>query len=56
MLSFHEVALLRMRALLARADGDEPAFREYAERYRARAIALGFDGHIAIAEAMLAGA
>ena len=54
MLSFHEVALLRMRALMARAGGNEPAYREYAERYRARAIALGFDEHVAIAEKMLA--
>ena len=51
-----KLALQRMRALLARADGDGDgqAFREYAERYRARAVCLGFEGHIATAETMFA--
>jgi adenylate cyclase len=52
-LTFHDVALLRMRALMARAEGDLPAYREAAQRYGERAGELGFDGHIAIAEAML---
>ena len=49
-----KLALQRMRALLARADGDGQAFREYAERYRARAVCLGLEGHIATAETMFA--
>jgi hypothetical protein len=48
----HEIWLLRMRALLARAQGDEAAYRAYRDRYRAMAKTLGFDGHIAWAEAM----
>jgi hypothetical protein len=39
-------------ALLARALGDEPAYRDYRDRYRAMATALGFEGHIKWAEAM----
>jgi len=42
-----------MRALIARARGDQVAFRDYAEGYRTRAVSLGFAGHIAIAEEML---
>ena len=48
----HEVQLLRMRALLARAHGDEVAYREFVERYRTRAAECGHAGHVAIAEAM----
>ena len=47
-----EIWLLRMRALLARAHGDETAYRDYRDRYRAMARSLGFEGHIAWAEAM----
>jgi adenylate cyclase len=43
---------LRMRALVARARGDAAAYRDFVERYRAEAESLGFDGHIAMAEAM----
>jgi adenylate cyclase len=42
----HEIWLLRLEALLAQATGNEPAYRDYRDRYRARAISLGFDGHI----------
>ena len=49
----HEIWLQRLRALLARARGDEAAYREYRDRYRAMATSLGFEGHIAWAEAML---
>ncbi len=42
----HDVWLLRMRALEARVRGDEPAYREYRDRYRAMANSLGFEGHI----------
>ena len=48
----YEVPLLRMRALLARAHGDEAAYRDFRDRYRAMATALGFDGHMKWAEAM----
>ena len=50
-----ELPLLRSRALLARARGDETGYREYADRYRARANGVGFVGHMALAEAMVAG-
>jgi adenylate cyclase len=48
----NEVPLLRLRALLARACGDETAYRDYRDRYRELATELGFEGHIAWAEAM----
>ncbi len=48
----HEIPLLRLRALLARAHGDEAAYGDYRDRYRALATSLGFEGHIAWAEAM----
>jgi adenylate cyclase len=44
--------LLRMRALEAQALGDEAAYRDYRDRYRAMANSLGFEGHIAWAAAM----
>ena len=48
----HELPLLRLRALLARAHGDEAAYRDYRDRYRAMAKSLGFEGHMKWAEAM----
>ena len=48
----NEIPLLRLRALLARAHGDEAGYRDYRDRYRAMATSLGFEGHIAMAEAM----
>jgi adenylate cyclase len=48
----HEIWLLRMRTLLARAHSDESAYRDYRDRYRDMAKTLGFEGHIAWAEAM----
>jgi hypothetical protein len=48
----NEIPLLRMRALLARAHGDEAAYRDYRHRYRAMATSLGFEGHMKWAEAM----
>jgi adenylate cyclase len=48
----YEVALCRLRALLARAHGDEAAYRALADRYRAMATSLGFEGHTALAETM----
>ena len=47
-----DIWLLRLRALLARAHGDDVAYRDLVERYRAMAESLGFEGHIAWAEAM----
>ena len=41
-----------MRALLARAHGDMTGYRDYRDRYRDMATSLGFEGHIAWAEAM----
>ena len=48
----NELPLLCMRALLAQAAGDMTAYGEYRDRYRNRATELGFEGHIAMAEAM----
>ncbi|MGH3562081.1 MAG: cyclase, partial [Mycobacterium sp.] len=48
----HELPLLRLRALLALASGDEVGHREFAKRYRTRATACGFEGHMKMAEAM----
>jgi adenylate cyclase len=48
----HELPLLRLRALLARARGDEDGYQDFADRYRKMATELGFEGHMAIAEAM----
>ena len=44
--------LLRLRALLARAQGDDAAYRDLRDRYRDTAKALEFEGHIDWAEAM----
>jgi adenylate cyclase len=44
--------LLRLRALLARAHGDDTAYRDYRDRYRSMATSLGYEGHIDWAEAM----
>ena len=48
-----EITLLRLRALLARARGDDVAYRNLVNRYRSMAESLGFEGHIAWAEAMI---
>ncbi len=50
--AIRDVTLLRLRALLARARGDDSAYRDLLSRYRAMAESLGFEGHIAWAEAM----
>jgi class 3 adenylate cyclase len=51
-LVMREIWLLRLRALLARAHGDETGYWDYRDRYRHMATSLGFEGHIAWAEAM----
>ncbi|PRC58993.1 hypothetical protein C6A85_25690, partial [Mycobacterium sp. ITM-2017-0098] len=47
-----DITLLRLRALLARAHGDDAGFRELANRYREMAEAHGYEGHIDWAAAM----
>ncbi len=47
-----DIWLLRLRALLARAHGDAAAYADFRDRYRDTATTLGFEGHIAWAEAM----
>jgi hypothetical protein len=51
-LVIREIWLLRLRALLARAHGDAAAYADFRDRYRDMAKTLGFEGHIAWAEAM----
>ena len=48
-----EITLLRLRTLLARARGDNDAYLVLVIRYHALAESLGFEGHIAWAEAMV---
>jgi hypothetical protein len=51
-LVIRDIWLLRLRALLARARGDDLAYRDLVRRYQDMAKMLGFEGHIAWAEAM----
>ena len=51
-LVMREIWLLRSRALLARARGDDTCYRDYRDRYRVMATSLGFEGHMQWAEAM----
>jgi class 3 adenylate cyclase len=51
-LVLRDIWLLRMRALLAQALGDDTSYRDYRDRYRATATSLGFEGHMKWAEAM----
>jgi hypothetical protein len=51
-LVIRDIWLLRLHALLARAQGDEARYREYRDCYRDMARTLEFEGHIAWAEAM----
>jgi hypothetical protein len=51
-LVIRETWLLRLRALVARAHGDDTAYRDYRDRYHEMATSLGFEGHMAWAEAM----
>jgi adenylate cyclase len=46
----HELPLLRSRALLAQAHGDEKGHRKFVEGHRAKAAAAGFEALLAIAE------
>ena len=51
-LAMRDIWLLRSRALLARARGEGVKYLEFVNRYRDMAASLGFEGHIAWAEAM----
>jgi hypothetical protein len=51
-LVMRDIWLLRLRALLARANSDEAAYRDFRDRYRDIAKTLGFEGHMRWAEAM----
>ena len=51
-LAIRDIWLLRLCALLSRALGDDVGYRDLVGRYRAKAESLGFEGHIALAEAM----
>jgi class 3 adenylate cyclase len=51
-LAGRDILLLRLRALLARAHGDAAAYAHFRDRYRDMARTLGFEGHMAWAEAM----
>ncbi len=53
--AMREITLLRLRALLTRARGDDVAHRDLVSRYRAMAESLGFEGHMAWAAAMIDG-
>ena len=44
--ALRDIYVLRLRALLADARGDETAYRDLRDRYRAMANELGFEGHI----------
>jgi hypothetical protein len=52
--AMREITLLRLRALMARARGDDVTYRDFVSRYRAMAESLGFEGHIDWAESMAA--
>ena len=52
-LALRDVWLLRLRGLLARARGDDVAYRDLVGRYREMAESLGYEGHIAWAEAII---
>jgi adenylate cyclase len=47
-----DITVMRLRALLARARGDESTYRDFRDRYRDMANDLGFERHIAWAREM----
>jgi hypothetical protein len=47
-----ELTLLRLCALLARTRGPTARYRDLVERYRTVATSLGYERHLAWAEAM----
>jgi hypothetical protein len=54
-LVIRDIWVLRLHALLSKVRGDESGYRDCRDRYRAMAESLGFEGHIAWAEAMMEG-
>jgi adenylate cyclase len=48
----HDIWLLRLRALTAQAQGRDASYREFRDSYRKMATDLGFEGHMAWAQAM----
>jgi adenylate cyclase len=48
----HELPIRRLRALLARARGDDDGYRRFADSYREMANDVGFEGHMAVAATM----
>jgi hypothetical protein len=51
-LALRDIWLLRLRALLAQAHGDDARYHEYQDRYRDMARTLGYEGHMEWAKAM----
>jgi hypothetical protein len=51
-LVIRDIWLLRLRALLARAHGDDAAYAHFRDAYRDMANTLGYEGHIVWAKAM----
>ncbi len=51
-LAIREVWLLRLRALLARARGEDVSYQDFRDRYRAMANEHGYEGHMKWAGAM----
>ena len=47
-----DLTLLRLQAMLSRAHGDVPRYRDLTARYRKMAADLGFEGHMALAATM----
>jgi len=47
-----DLFVLQLRALLARARGDDMVYRKHRDRYRAMANELGFEGHMQWAREM----
>jgi hypothetical protein len=54
-LVIRDIWLLRLRALLARARGDDVAYSDLLRRYRGMAESLGYEGHIDWAKALIDG-
>jgi adenylate cyclase len=48
----HDIWLLRLRALLAQAQGDDAQYRQLRHNYRKLSTELSFEGHMAWAQAM----
>jgi adenylate cyclase len=48
----YDIWTLKLRTLIAQAKGDDATYRQLRDRYRKMAADLGFEGHMAWAEAM----